>query len=144
MKKYQIGIMGSWRMNLPKSSYKIAEVIGAEIAKRGHILITGGTSGISEYARKGNQKNKGINISLIPQLKNTYGYIGKYVDIIISTGFTEEGRIPIMINSCDAIIVANKARKINGTYKIGDSCLIIPKSIRFVSGFPAMNTPCPR
>ncbi|MBI2670674.1 LOG family protein [Candidatus Woesearchaeota archaeon] len=92
-------------MNLPKSSYKVAEQVGAEIARKGHVLVTGGTTGIGEYARRGNEKNNGINISLIPQLKETYNYIGKYMDIIISTGFTEEGRIAIMINSCDAVII---------------------------------------
>ena len=132
MERLQIGVMGSWRLNLPRSSYQIAEEVGEEITKRGHVLVTGGTTGIGEYARKGCMKFKGVNISIIPQLKSNYKYIGKYTDLIISSGFTEEGRIAIMINSCDAIIVIGGS---SGTlietlvgYLLGKSIVVIEET----------------
>lgn len=51
--KLQIGIMGSWRGDLPRQSYTLAEEIGHEIAKSDSILLTGGSTGIMEHAMKG-------------------------------------------------------------------------------------------
>lgn len=129
MKKLQIGVMGAWRKYLPESSYKMAEEIGAEIARRKCVLVTGGTTGIGESARKGNEKEGGTNISMVPQSKDSYKHLGKFLDLIISSGSNEEGRISIMINSCDAIIVVGGSSgtlmEVLGAYLMGKAIVIV-------------------
>jgi len=103
--KLQIGVMGSWRGNLPEVSYKIAEEIGEEIAKRDLTLFTGGSTGIMEHAMKGAKKAGGETVGIIPASHYTkYEYLGKFIDIKINTGTDEAGRIPILINSVEGII----------------------------------------
>lgn len=101
----QIGVMGSWRNNLPESSYKLAEEIGAEIAKRGLALFTGGSTGIMEHSMKGAKSAGGLTVGIVPaSTYKKYAYLGKFIDIKISTGTDEAGRIPILINSVEGVI----------------------------------------
>lgn len=103
--KLQIGVIGSWRNNLPESSYLIAEEVGSEIANLGHVLITGGSTGIMEHAMKGCKKSNGISVGLVPATNwRKYDYLGQFIDIKIATGTDDAGRIPMLINSCDGVI----------------------------------------
>lgn len=103
--KIQIGVMGSWRSELPKKSFDLAEEIGREIAKAGCILFTGGSTGVMEHSMKGCKEANGTTIGIIASSDyRKYGYLGKYIDIKINTGMGENGRIPILINSCDGVI----------------------------------------
>jgi uncharacterized protein (TIGR00725 family) len=103
----QIGVAGSWRNTLPEPSYKLAEEIGREIAKAGHVLITGAGTGIMEHAMKGCKEEEGKTVGISAgenHKKNPF--LGNYIDIIINTGAGFSGRIPIFINSCDGLIAA--------------------------------------
>jgi len=101
----QIGVMGSWQSELPQKSYDMAEEIGKEIAQSKCILITGGSTGVMEHSMKGCKEASGTTIGIIASSDyRTYKYLGKYIDIKINTGMGENGRIPILINSCDGII----------------------------------------
>jgi len=103
--RLQIGVMGSWRSNLSESSYKLAEEVGEEIAKRGLALFTGGSTGVMEHAMKGAKKAGGKTVGIIPASSHKqYAYLGKFIDFRINTGTDEAGRIPILINSVEGII----------------------------------------
>jgi uncharacterized protein (TIGR00725 family) len=103
--KIQIGVMGSWRSKLPQKSFDLAEEMGEEIAKADCILITGGSTGVMEHSMKGCKKANGTTIGIIASSDyRKYEYLGRYIDVKINTGMGENGRIPILINSCDGVI----------------------------------------
>lgn len=131
--RLQIGVMGSWTNNLPETSYLLAEEIGKEIAKNDAILFTGGSTGIMEYAMKGCKNEKGTTVGIIAQNDyKKYPYLGKHIDIKINTGMGENGRIPILINSCDGIICVGGGvgtlSEITNAYHQGKPIIIMENS----------------
>ncbi|MCF7815702.1 MAG: hypothetical protein K9M10_01270 [Candidatus Pacebacteria bacterium] len=108
-RKYQIGVMGSAQdLNYSKEIEQLAEDIGLEIAKKGHIVVYGAEKdydSLSTAAARGAKKVNGLTVGV------TYGK-GKDIwdkegntDIIISTGIERGGgREFVLVNSCDAII----------------------------------------
>lgn len=63
---------------------KLAENIGAEIAKRGIALACGGLKGVMEAACKGAKKHDGVTIGILPS--DFKDDANKYVDFAIPTG----------------------------------------------------------
>jgi len=63
---------------------KLAEDIGAEIAKRGVALACGGLMGVMEAACKGAKKHDGVTIGILPS--DFKDDANKYVDYAIPTG----------------------------------------------------------
>lgn len=103
--KLQIGVIGSWRSNLPARSYALAEEVGKEVARRGWVLLTGGSTGIGDHAAKGCKEEGGVSVGIIPATDfRSYEYIGGHIDIKICTGTDDPGRVPTLINSCDGVI----------------------------------------
>ncbi len=109
MERYQIAVLGSHRLDLPKEVYELSEKIGKEIAKRGHILITGVATGVSEYACKGAKSMNGLVVGISPyDNKQDGGSItNKNYDIIIPTGMGYKGRNVLTVRGADGIIVIN-------------------------------------
>jgi uncharacterized protein (TIGR00725 family) len=63
---------------------ELAERVGAEIAKRGAILVCGGLGGIMEAACKGAKLAGGQTLGIIPS--DTKEHANEFVDIVIPTG----------------------------------------------------------
>ncbi len=92
-----------------KGTLEKAEEIGAEIARRGHILVTGATIGVPYFAAKGAKEAGGIVIGLSPASSKmahvkTYHLPLDYHDIIIYTGFDYSGRNLLLTRAADAVI----------------------------------------
>ncbi len=103
--RMQIGVIGSWRNTLDKEAYRLAEDIGKEIAQRNCILITGGSTGVMEHSMKGCKDAGGTTVGIIAADDyRAYEYLGQFIDIKINTGMGENGRIPVLVNTCDAVI----------------------------------------
>ncbi|MHA1135698.1 MAG: TIGR00725 family protein [Candidatus Thorarchaeota archaeon] len=66
------------------NTLKLAEDIGAEIAKRGVALACGGLMGVMEAACKGAKKHDGVTIGILPS--DSKENANKYVDYAIPTG----------------------------------------------------------
>lgn len=88
-----VGIMGSHRENAP--SMKDARVLGEAIAKRGHILLTGGGPGVMKAASEGAHGAGGLVIGILPSERKRplSGYPNDFVDIPIYTGMYEARNI---------------------------------------------------
>lgn len=109
MKRYQIAVLGSRRRDLPREIYDLAESIGKEIAKRGHILFTGASTGVSEYACRGAKSINGLVVGISPygsrQEIDSITYENN--DVIIFSGMGYKGRNILTVRSADGIIVIN-------------------------------------
>ncbi len=106
---YKIAVSGSANNNCTKGAFKKAYEVGRQIALQGHILITGATIGVPEWATRGAKSAGGVSIGLSPAVSkqahmHTYKLPTKYMDLIIYTGFDYSGRNMLMTRSCDAVI----------------------------------------
>jgi hypothetical protein len=63
---------------------KLAEQVGAEIAKAGAVLVCGGLKGVMEHAAKGAKSAQGITIGILPGSKREEA--NPYIDYPIITG----------------------------------------------------------
>ena len=78
-----------------------AEAVGAEIARRGALLICGGRGGVMEAACRGAGEAGGITIGVLPGRDRAE--MNPYVQIPIVTGMSE-ARNAIIALSADAVI----------------------------------------
>ncbi len=80
----------------------MAYEVGAEIARSGCILLTGGLGGVMEAASRGAYENGGITVSILPQ-KNT-SEANPYSVVKIATGLSHM-RNMVNVWSADGVIV---------------------------------------
>jgi uncharacterized protein (TIGR00725 family) len=88
-KPFIIGVMGGH--NAPPAVLEEAFRLGEEIARRGHVLLTGGGDGVMEAASKGACSGGGLVIAILPSERNrpSPGYPNPYVDIPVYTGMAD-------------------------------------------------------
>jgi len=109
--RMSVGIMGSAGGKLPAEVRRKVRRLGAAIAKRGYVLITGACPGLPHEAVKGAKEAGGIVVGVSPAL-NLEEHILKYrsptrgYDAIIYTGSGLMGREIENIRSCDVVIFA--------------------------------------
>ncbi len=84
-----VGIMGSHRENAP--SVKDAFILGEMVARRGHVLLTGGGTGVMRAASEGAHLAGGLVIAVLPNDRQRAlpGYPNEFVDIPVYTGMYE-------------------------------------------------------
>jgi len=82
----------------------LAEVVGAELARRGIALVCGGLSGVMEAACKGAQSENGLTIGILPGEDGRAA--NQYVQIPIVTGLGS-ARNSIVVRSAQAVIAIN-------------------------------------
>jgi uncharacterized protein (TIGR00725 family) len=97
-KKY-IGVIGA--SSCPPEICKLAEEVGAEIAKAEAILICGGLGGVMEAVCKGAKEQGGITIGILPGVNKDEA--NPYVDFPVPTGLGE-GRNVLIVRSADVLI----------------------------------------
>lgn len=109
-KKIQIGVLGfAGKEEYPKTKgptkkdLEIAQKVGYLLAKAGAIVVTGGKTGVMEFASKGAKLGGGITVGVITRPRKTSN---NWIDIEVITGSKiagfDEVIIPIM---CDAVVV---------------------------------------
>lgn len=109
--RYKICISGAARGASVKKGAPLARQVGKEIAKRGHILVTGATVGTSFEAAKAAKKAGGIVIGFSPasseeeHVRKMRLPESKHFDYVVFTKAGYTGRNLLMVRSCDATIV---------------------------------------
>ncbi|KPJ70448.1 hypothetical protein AMJ51_01885 [Microgenomates bacterium DG_75] len=95
-----------------KKAKPLARIVGKEIAKRGHVLITGATQGVPYEAAKAAKEVGGSNIGFSPagteiehKKKFKLPMSPKVFDHIIYTEAGYAGRNLLMVRSADATIM---------------------------------------
>jgi uncharacterized protein (TIGR00730 family) len=75
-----VSVFGSARVLPGSADYERAERIGAELARAGYAVITGGGPGVMEAANKGAVSENGVSVGLGIELPMEMG-LNEYVDI---------------------------------------------------------------
>ena len=83
-KKIQILIIGHNTNGCTEEHSKIEYETGSEVAKTGHVLVTGGLGGVMEAASHGAHDSNGLTVGIIPQADASMA--NEYCDIVIPTG----------------------------------------------------------
>jgi len=97
-----IGVIGGGQCS-PEVD-KLAEEVGAEIAKRKTALICGGLGGVMEAACRGAKSANGITIGVLPGISK--GDANRFVDVPIVTGMSEARNL-IIVRTADAVIAVD-------------------------------------
>ena len=108
-KKLQIGIIGSaGPEEYPQKGkpdlqiFKIAYELGRLVAESSAILITGGKSGIMEFASKGAKDAGGTTVGVVKGKERFTS--NKYVDVEVVSGMEGCGEETMLILMCDGLI----------------------------------------
>jgi len=108
MKKLQIVVIGGYREGFSEKTSQTAIEVGREIAARGHILVTGMSTGIGALAAKGAKEKGGLVVGVSPA--SSRGEEEKFLcdssstDVVITTGMGFKGRNVTLVRSADAVI----------------------------------------
>lgn len=107
--QYAICVSGAASGDTVEEAKTLATRLGAAIAKRGHITITGATVGLPFYAAMGAKQNGGMSIGFSPAASirdhlRRYRLPIEYFDFINYTGMNYVGRDTHLVQSADAII----------------------------------------
>jgi uncharacterized protein (TIGR00725 family) len=106
-----VGVMGSAGGEIEKEIRERVRRLGASIARRGYVLITGACPGLPHDAVLGAKGEGGVVVGISPAL-NIHEHITKYhsptrgYDTIVYTGSGLMGREIENIRSCDTVIFA--------------------------------------
>ena len=106
---YQICVSGAAKGQSVKDGKELAFKAGQEIAKAGHVLMSGATSGLPDYAAHGAKAEGGQSIGLSPAATKV-AHVKKYrlpvgcYDSILFTGLHYVGRDSLLVASSDAIV----------------------------------------
>jgi uncharacterized protein (TIGR00725 family) len=110
MGKYQICVSGAAKGVSAEQGRALAQAAGAAVAKAGHSLMTGATTGIPNDSAIG-YKHAGGKMSLgISPAATKIEHVMKYrlptenYDVILYSGLHYSGRDALLINSADAVI----------------------------------------
>jgi uncharacterized protein (TIGR00725 family) len=99
-----IGVIGQGEIGPDDAGQisNIAEAVGAAVARRGAVLVTGGRQGVMEAASRGAKGANGVTIGFLPTMDRADA--NPYVDIIFPTGLGRARNL-IIARGCDALIM---------------------------------------
>ncbi len=115
MGKPVVGVMGASENDALSESEKarlkqLAELLGAALAQRGCILVTGATTGLPDMVAKAFRRCGGFALGISPaqdrkEHLERYGLPDDGADVIVYTGFGYKGRNVINVRSADIVII---------------------------------------
>lgn len=88
---------------ISKSVRLLAEEVGAEIARKGAALLSGGGSGVMEAVSKGAKEAGGLVIGILAG--DEANVANQYIDIPITTGLNVDYRSLVLVHSADVLIM---------------------------------------
>ena len=106
----QVLVVGSDGDHCPQTTYDAAKEVGAQIAAKNAITVTGGLGGVMEAACRGAKEKGGMVVGIIPN--EDMSYANPYCDIIIPTGIGFARNFITAYSAEVAIVVGGGA----GTY----------------------------
>lgn len=110
MGTYQICVSGAAKGDSVEHSQKLAIAVGEAIARAGHSLMTGATTGLPDFAAIGYKRAKGHSSIGLSPASTKVEHVLKYrlpteeYDAILYTGLHYVGRDTMLITSSDAVV----------------------------------------
>lgn len=83
-KRRQILVIGNNENGCTPELERLAYDVGAEVAKSGSVLITGGLGGVMKAASRGAHEAGGLTVGILPQ--DNPSFANEYCDIVIPSG----------------------------------------------------------
>ncbi|HEY3304540.1 MAG TPA: hypothetical protein VGL70_13500 [Candidatus Binatia bacterium] len=113
MQRLKIGVMGASAGELPKGERArlegLAEQLGAAVANRGCVLVTGATTGLPDMVARAARKHGGLTVGISPaetmEEHRRFGLPLDGAEVILYTGFGFKGRNVVNIRSSDIVII---------------------------------------
>lgn len=108
--KYQICVSGAAKGESAEQGRELAGALGQAIARAGHSLLTGATTGLPEHTAKAYKKAGGrMSLGISPAATKVehvlkYRLPIEHYDGILYTGLHYVGRDALLINSADAVV----------------------------------------
>jgi uncharacterized protein (TIGR00725 family) len=114
-RKVIVGVMGASENDALTASEKtrlkdLAERLGAALAQRECILVTGATTGLPDLVARAFRRSGGFAIGISPahdrkEHLERYGLPDEGADVIVYTGFGYKGRNVVNVRSADVVII---------------------------------------
>jgi hypothetical protein len=107
---YQFCISGAAQGKSVEEGQRLATEVGAALAAANHVLLTGATVGLPNYAAEAYKAANGrMSVGISPaasKIEHMFKYRlpTKAYDMILYTGLHYIGRDMLLINSCDAVV----------------------------------------
>ncbi len=95
----KIGVLGPH--DCTKEERALGLAVGAEIARRGAILLCGGLGGMMKAAAEGAKSERGVTVGILPG--ETASAANEFIDIALPTGLGAI-RNAALVRCCDAVI----------------------------------------
>lgn len=106
---YQFCVSGAAKGASVAEGAQLAFAAGKAVARAGHMLLTGATTGLPDYAAKGAKSEGGHSVGLSPAASRLE-HVKKYhlpvscYDVILFTGLHYVGRDSLLVASSDAVL----------------------------------------
>lgn len=107
--RFTICVSGAARGATVDQDYELAFELGKQIALHGHVLVTGATVGLPDWAAQGAKSVGGMSIGISPAASakehlNKYRLPTAAYDFILYTGLHYVGRDTLLVQSADAVL----------------------------------------
>ena len=107
--RFTICVSGAARGKTVDQDYELAFELGKQVALHGHVLITGATVGLPDWAAQGAKSVGGMSIGISPAASarehlNKYRLPTSAYDFILYTGLHYVGRDALLVQSSDAVL----------------------------------------
>lgn len=96
-----VAVVGAGGDAVPAELLAAAAEVGAELARRGAVVVTGGLGGVMEAACRGARSAGGTTLAILPG--DDRAAANPYVDVAVATGMGEL-RNGIVVRSADALV----------------------------------------
>ena len=95
----RLGVLGPGAAT--ESALALAEEVGAEIARRGAIMVCGGLGGVMEAAARGAKQAGGLTVGILPGFDAREA--NEFIDVPVATGMGEARNV-LVVRSSNAVI----------------------------------------
>jgi uncharacterized protein (TIGR00725 family) len=96
-----VAVVGAGGADVALDVLAAAEAVGAELARRGAVVVCGGLGGVMEAACRGAQSEGGVTLGILPGADRADA--NAWVGVAVATGLGEL-RNGLVVRSADAVI----------------------------------------
>ncbi|MBW3535703.1 MAG: acyl-CoA dehydrogenase family protein, partial [Gemmatimonadetes bacterium] len=104
--RVHVAVIGGGRA--PQDVRALAEGVGAEVARRGAVVVCGGLGGVMEAACRGAKREGGATVGILPGAQRSEA--NRWVDVAVPTGLGE-GRNLVIVRTADAVIAVSQGTR---------------------------------